>query len=271
MAPPEPEGNWGRIDRTNDPNHFVNYLDQVSAQDAIQQIKQQTFDLLEPHQGAQYLDVGCGVGDDVRALAQFVGASGRVVGVDNSATMIAEAKKRSEGTNLPVEFRVGDTYRLDFPDNSFDGCRADRVLQHLQEPRRALAELIRVVNPNAPIVVTDPDWETLIVDASDRAVTRKVLNAGVDARVNGWSGRQLVGLFKSLGLKEIGASGRTLIVADYALASQLASLDHAAQRAVEDGSISTQQAEEWLADLQARAQAGTFFSAMVGFIVSGRK
>jgi ubiquinone/menaquinone biosynthesis C-methylase UbiE len=46
-----------------------------------------------------------------------VGNTGRVVGIDNSETMIAEARKRTIGKNLPVEYAVGDIHALDFADN----------------------------------------------------------------------------------------------------------------------------------------------------------
>ena len=40
-------------------------------------------------EGSCVLDIGCGAGDDVLALGQIVGSKGRVVGIDNSETMIA--------------------------------------------------------------------------------------------------------------------------------------------------------------------------------------
>ena len=51
-------------------------------------------------EGHHILDVGCGTGDDVLALARIVGETGRVVGIDNSETMIAEARQRAEGLDL---------------------------------------------------------------------------------------------------------------------------------------------------------------------------
>jgi ubiquinone/menaquinone biosynthesis C-methylase UbiE len=48
-------------------------------------------------EGSCVLDIGCGAGDDVLALAQIVGSKGRVVGIDNSETMIAIKYWRSRG------------------------------------------------------------------------------------------------------------------------------------------------------------------------------
>jgi ubiquinone/menaquinone biosynthesis C-methylase UbiE len=69
---------------------------------------------------------------------------------------------------------------------------------HLDNAPRASAEMTRVVKPGGHVVVYDPDWETLIVDAPDRNLTRKILNFGYDRLVNGWSGRRLVQLFREL-------------------------------------------------------------------------
>src|SRR5262245_24112212 len=114
---------WGAIDQATEPHSFIRYLDAVSALETIQRIKQRTYDLLQVQQGHQLLDVGCGVGDDVQGLAQRVGVTGLVVGVERSETMLAEARKRLFGLNLPVKLYLGDAQNLEFAANSFDGCR----------------------------------------------------------------------------------------------------------------------------------------------------
>ncbi len=87
------------------------------------------------------MDLGCGPGDDGRILAQMVGSTGRVVGVDSSGAIITEARKGAEGLTLPVEYIVGDAHRLDFAGSTFDGCRAERVFQHVENPRQVLREM----------------------------------------------------------------------------------------------------------------------------------
>jgi ubiquinone/menaquinone biosynthesis C-methylase UbiE len=105
---------WGAVDQTTDPSVFVSYLDTVTTLETVRRIKQRTYDLLQVREGHHLLDIGCGLGDDVRALAQQVGTSGRVVGVDSSETMVAVARKRLEGMTPPVELYVGDALRLEF-------------------------------------------------------------------------------------------------------------------------------------------------------------
>lgn len=222
--------------------------------------------------GAHLLDIGCGPGDDVRALAQMVGSTGRVVGVDNSEAMIAEARKRAEGLNLPVEYSVGDAHHLDFADNTFDGCRAERVFQHVENPGQVLLEMVRVACPGGRIVVLDPDFDTLVIDAKDRALTRRILNFRCDHIVrNGWIGRQLPALFREAQLTEITISADTWLPTDYAIAAQLLRLREHTERAREAGAVSATEAASWLGELEEAGKTGRFFAAMTFFFVSGRK
>lgn len=124
---------WSDVDRSPAASQFVQYLDIVTGLSSSQEYKRRTYALLQAGPGHRILDVGCGTGDDVRASAAIVGPSGHVTGVDSSTVMIAEAQQRSGALGLRVEFRVGDAHALDFPDNIFDGARADRTLQHLAD------------------------------------------------------------------------------------------------------------------------------------------
>lgn len=90
-------------------------------------------------------------------MAHLVGDSGTVVGHDSSHAMIAEAQKRSEGWTLPVEFILGDAKKLDFPSESFDTCRSERTLIHLNAGQ-SLDEITRVIQPGGRLVVL---WRAL--------------------------------------------------------------------------------------------------------------
>jgi ubiquinone/menaquinone biosynthesis C-methylase UbiE len=271
MAKDNISAGFRSVDQATDPASFVHYLETASAQDFIQTAKRRTFSLLEVKPGDHLLDVGCGLGDEVRVLAHLVGSTGRVVGVDNSETMIAEARKRADGTGLPVEYQVGDAQRLTFADNTFDGCRAERIFQHLNNPRQALAEMVRVARPGARIVILDPDRETRVIDVENRTVTRKILHFACDRSGNGWMGRQLAKLFKEAELAEVSTAADTFILSDYALTDQARELRHNAEAAQAAGIVTAAEAAEWLEQLERANRAGCFFAATIVFCVSGRK
>lgn len=259
------------VDQASDPTAFVHFLETVSAMNAIQALKRRTSALLDVKPGQHLLDIGCGLGDEARALAQLVGNTGRVVGIDNSETMIAEAHKRATGQNLPVEYAVGDIHALDFADNTFDGCRAERILGHVANPRQAVAELCRVAKSGARIVALDPELETLVLDVVDRATTRKLLHFYCDSARNAWIARQFRRLFHEAHLTDIAVFADTVMFTSYAEADQIFKLKDTAKQAQAAGVVSEAEGTAWLEELAQAEKAGQFFAAMTFFFVRGRK
>ena len=94
-------------------------MDAVTAQTERKRYKAKSYRLLNIGKGSSVLDTGCGTGDDVLALAELVGPTGKVVGIDYSDSLIEEANQRSIDKQLPVQFSVGDVHNLDFGDNMF--------------------------------------------------------------------------------------------------------------------------------------------------------
>ena len=266
------QSGWAAIDQTSDPQSYIRFMDKyrrgLSDSDPVQY--RPIFDLLAVQAGETILEVGCGTGGAVRALASQVGQQGRVIGIDASATMIAEAEKRAAGVDLPIEFRVADAHALPFPDNSFDGCYADGVFEILPDPRRALTEMVRVLRPGGRLVIPGPDADGSVIDAADRDVTRRFIHFMSDYESNGWIGRQLPGYALELGLEEINVVPLTGIVTDFTFAYDLwfrDSLAHA--RAV--GVLSPTEVTAWVADQEARQRAGRCFLTWAVFVLCARK
>jgi ubiquinone/menaquinone biosynthesis C-methylase UbiE len=231
-----------RVDEQVDPSIFITFLDAVNALADMQSIKQLMISQLELRSGLQVLDVGCGVGDDVRDLASFIGDSGRVVGVDFSGAMIVEAKKRYSTAKLPIEFVEGDAQHLTFPDASFDRCRTERMLMHLDDPEQALAEMVRVVRPGGKVVVFDFDWDTLFIDSPYKETTRKFVREYSDGLKHGWIGRRLPRLFQAARLTEIVNEPRVLRF-DYAFTRRL--FEGRMAKAQAEGVFSVEELANW--------------------------
>src|SRR5579859_1145000 len=117
--------------------------------------------------------------------------------------MIEEAQRRADRLRLGIDYRVADARTLPFADGSFDACRMDRVLHHLEEPQPAVTELVRVVRPGGRLVLHEPDFEMMALDPADRLITRTLLNFFCDHLHGGWAGRQLYGLARRAGLVDL--------------------------------------------------------------------
>jgi ubiquinone/menaquinone biosynthesis C-methylase UbiE len=258
------------VDQTSNPNFFIQFLDEGNRLETAQACKSIMSSLLNVQQGQYVLDLGCGTGDDVRSLAQLVGNTGRAVGVDNSEYMIREARNRSDrGPNVPVEFYVGDAHRLDFIDNNtFDCSRVERLLMHLDNPSKAIAEMVRVTKPGGRIVTVDLDWDGLIINHNDRDLTRKVVHLMCDSNRNGWIGRQLPSFFKERGLKNVNIVAHSL-VAHYSFFIKVC--DGIMKSGQKTSTLTQEEYTRMWGYLERTNRNGTFLAAFPGFIVSGQK
>jgi ubiquinone/menaquinone biosynthesis C-methylase UbiE len=90
------------------------------------------------------LEVGCGTGGNACYLTEKYGCT--VVGIDIAEHMVRQATRKAAERGLAdrVSFKMGDAYRLDFPDASFDAVVTVFVSQFL-DPARAFPEFLRVV------------------------------------------------------------------------------------------------------------------------------
>jgi ubiquinone/menaquinone biosynthesis C-methylase UbiE len=103
---------------------------------------------IEP--GDRVLDVACGPGNFTRAFAQAAN-EGIVVGLDASASMLEVAVRETEEVN--VAYMRGDARALPFCDGSFDAICCFAALYLIEEPMRALAEIVRVLAPGGRLAL----------------------------------------------------------------------------------------------------------------------
>jgi ubiquinone/menaquinone biosynthesis C-methylase UbiE len=258
--------------QSSDTEATFTWLDRMDGNPLIQQVKQRMLDACPVREGDQVLDVGCGLGHEARRLVERVGPQGRVVGIDANPAMIAEARERVAGLSLPIVFEVGDAHHVDLPANTFDLCRTERVLRYLDSPEAAVAEMARLARPGGFVLAFDFDSDQTVVDAPDPALARRIAEA-LDAAVpQPWVGRQLFGLFKRAGLHDVRVVPHAICfpgAAGFAVYRRLnwGTID----RAVQSGHITADEAAAWWAALTRAAETATFFSAVLGFIVAGRK
>jgi trans-aconitate methyltransferase len=105
---------------------------------------QALIDLLAPQAGERVLDLGCGTGDVAAAITE---KGARVVGVDASPAMIANARAR-----FPTQdFRVADAADLGF-ENEFDAVFSHAVLHWVTRAAHAVCGIARALKPGGRFV-----------------------------------------------------------------------------------------------------------------------
>ena len=252
-----------------DPGFALRFFDAGNRLPAVRALKPIMLEQMRLHRGLRVLEVGCGAGDDVRTIARRVGPRGHVLGVDTSPLVIAEATRRSEGTNLPVTFRVGDAFALELTDGAVDRCRADRLLMHAQgEPADVVAELTRVLRPGGRLVAFDVDWDTLVVDGAEQELTRRIVRSFSDGVPNGCVGRTLPRLLRDAGLGEVSTTPHAIDVPfdffGWVLSGHL-------DAAIAAGSFTPEELISWWDAIDAAHARERFFAAILGFVVAGTK
>ena len=253
-------GGFRDVDSSGDARAFIAYLDE--ARDLLAGLKRELIAALALEPGDAVLDVGCGTGDDLTSLAAVVGPSGRVVGVDRSEELVAEARSRTRGSP-GVEVLVGDAQGLPFSDGEFSAGRVERVLMHVDEPRAVLGELRRVTRPAGRVVVTEPDWDTLIVDSDDLGMARRVVRAHAERIRHPDIGRRLIRLASQAGLEVTAVTCTTIPVRDISVAEAQFQLLTAVGDVGED-------ARSWWQRLIDRSPAQPFFAAVTAVTVVTR-
>jgi demethylmenaquinone methyltransferase/2-methoxy-6-polyprenyl-1,4-benzoquinol methylase len=171
--------------------------------------------------GSRGLDAGCGIGLQAVLLAEAVGPTGHVTGLDISPEFLlcAEATVRKLGLSEQISFQAGDVRQLPFDDNAFDWAWSSSCVGYAPlEPLPLVKELARVVRPGGSVAIFAWSSETLLPGYPALEARLDATSAGIAPFVKGKKPElhflRALGWFREAGLKE--AAARTFVGDAYA-------------------------------------------------------
>ncbi|MGO1257065.1 class I SAM-dependent methyltransferase [Microbacterium gubbeenense] len=150
-----------RADLGKDPQTVSGMFDAVAARYDLTNIamtfgldaawRRATTRAVDPKPGERILDLAAGTCRSSAALAR---GGAEVVAADFSAGMLAQGQKRF-GDMRGLSFALADAMDLPFGDAEFDAVTMSYGLRNVQQPKVALAELLRVTKPGGRIVINE--------------------------------------------------------------------------------------------------------------------
>jgi SAM-dependent methyltransferase len=179
------------------------------------ELHEHTVALLE-HVGIQpgwrALELACGPRGVLELLAQRVGPTGAVTGLDINPVHVAQARQHASSLGLGnVSVLEADARRTALPAGSFDFVYARLILVNIPDPEHVVAEMVRLVKPGGWIACEEADGGAMLCQPPHPAYTRltntfKMLyrHDGADILI----GRRLHQLLDAAGVLDIGVEAR---------------------------------------------------------------
>lgn len=159
--------------------------------------------------GSRGLDAGCGIGLQCLLLAEAVGLTGHVTGLDVSSVFIDRGEEivKEAGLSERISFQEGDVANIPFDNNTFDWAwSADCIGYGPWEPLPLLKELARVVKPGGIVAISGWSSENLLPGYPRLEACLRATSGGIAPFVHGKKPEthflRTLSWFHEIGLKE---------------------------------------------------------------------
>lgn len=111
--------------------------------------------------GMKVLDVGCGAGDVALLLAELIGPTGSLVGIDAYPRVLEVARARLHASGMTnATFLAGDIRKLEL-ENDFDAVVGRNVLMYMADPAEVLRICASYLHPGGVIAFEEAEWSIL--------------------------------------------------------------------------------------------------------------
>lgn len=232
--------------------------------------KAKSLEFMRTGPGGTAVDCGCGLGFDVRRLADRVSPGGRAIGIDGSERLLVRARQIFP-SNDGVAFLRADLHRLPLAAASADAVRIDRTLQHVEDPAEVLAEMVRVLKPGGRIVCAEPDWSTFEVESDAPDVAMRVAERWRRGFRNPGIGDELATRLRAEGLSDVYVEAFALRVRGFDGADRVYDIRKTARILMDEDPASSPLYARWLADLEQSDGEERVSASVTLFLASATK
>ncbi|WP_420125931.1 methyltransferase domain-containing protein [Longimicrobium sp.] len=229
--------------------------------------------------GGTFVDLGCGSGGDLAALAaRHPDPAARFIGIDAAETGVAAAAARSAHDpriSIRQHRLVGGQVPLD--DGGVDAVYSHNLLECIGDRDAFVREVARVLRPGGVAVMAHWDFDSQTLDGTDRAAIRRLVHAFADWKqpwmehADGWMGRRLWGTFAPSGLFDGAVHARVLTNTVFAAPWYGHARVQDFGSLVKRGLASEDDYRRVIADLEALDREGRYFYGITGYVYVGRR
>lgn len=153
--------------------------------------------LIEPG-GGRILDIGSADGTFTKVILEHSKAD-KIVGIDVLENSVAYARRRFARSHR-MSFRVADAQRLPFKAGEFDAVFCLETLEHVEDPKRVLREIKRILKKDGYLLVLVPS-ENLLFRLGWPIWVRGRGKVWKDTHVHQFTGGQIVTLMEKAGFE----------------------------------------------------------------------
>ena len=223
---------------------------------------------LVPSSGERVIDIGTGPGFLAREIADRVGPTGEVLGVDVSEPMLQLARKRC-ADQAQVRFESADATGLPVPDASFDAAASIQVFEYIVDVEAALVEMHRVLRPGGRAAIVTTDWRTLAWNSSDEGRMQKIMGAFAEHCAHQDLPRWIGPKLRSVGFEVVGEQvlpqfNPTFDPNTYSALLAVAVASFVTGRA----GVTADEATEWASDVHRTGVEGNYFFCLNQYLFS---
>ncbi len=233
--------------------------------------RSRTIAALHLQAGEHVLDVGCGMGLLTQELALAVGTNGRILGIDNSPSMIKLAQKRCTDISQ-IDIQEASVTTLHEPDNSFDAVTCAQLLLYLPDVPKALAEMHRILKKGGRIAIVETDWRGVLFNTMDESFTKSLFDGWEASIPSPHLPGKLSMLLRQAGFTAVSVQGIPIINTSYLPDNYSAGMvTYMLRSELEKGRVTQEQADAYVADLKKRSDAGEYFFCVNRFLFTAVK